>query len=248
MPGYFSTIALMPEIKTGTCSTCGDLSWSYATHFALFFSVSLTLWLASSFDPSKHRFSLVHCCAGGAFASHGTDPVGASATPRQPGQSHGLCWDLPSFSLWRVPTPLPPHLSRPHTCTLRSGNNRVMQGNVTVQADLDKNTLNMSFAITGTALPGPSVGVEFSWLSPLLVLAGLGSVQPMGHSTAVWERSNSFRILGPSSGGCLDVEAGRTNALVHFKVSAPSMWDGFSRVLSVAVPVDPFYGWDFVKQ
>ncbi len=163
MPGYFSTIALMPEIKTGTCST---LSWPYATHVALFFSVSLTLWLASSFDPSKHRFPLVHCCAGGAFASHGTDPVGASATPRQPGQSHGLCRDLPSFSLWRVTTPLPPHLSRPHTCTLRSGNNRVMQGNVTVQADLDTNTLNMSFAITGTALPGPSVGVEFSWLSP----------------------------------------------------------------------------------
>jgi hypothetical protein len=82
----------------------------------------------------------------------------------------------------------------------------------------------------------------------LLVLAGLGSVQPMGHSTAVWEESNSFRILGPSSGGCLDVEAGRTNALVHFKVSEPSTWNGFSRVLSVAVPVDPFYGWDFVKQ
>ncbi len=26
MPGYFSTIALMPEIKTGTCSTCFELA------------------------------------------------------------------------------------------------------------------------------------------------------------------------------------------------------------------------------
>src|SRR5688572_14497138 len=37
-------------------------------------------------------------------------------------------------------------------------NNRLMQGNVTVQADLDNNALNMHFAITGTSLPHAPIG------------------------------------------------------------------------------------------
>ena len=34
-PGYFSTIALMPEIKTGTSLACVDTSWPFATPFCV---------------------------------------------------------------------------------------------------------------------------------------------------------------------------------------------------------------------
>jgi hypothetical protein len=71
-----------------------------------------------------------------------------------------------------------------------------------------------------------------------------GNKVNFGRSSAVWAYGNSFRLLGPSSEECLGMESGRTNALAHFKTSQ----SGFSRVVSVELPIDPFYGWVFVKQ
>ena len=65
----------------------------------------------------------------------------------------------------------------------------------------------------------------------------------------MWEYGNSFRLLGPDPTiSCLSVESGFTNVLVHFKVGDPSWFGGPTKVVSLDVPTDPVYGWNFVKQ
>lgn len=102
-----------------------------------------------------------------------------------------------------------------------------MGGNVTVLVDQPNNQLVLYFSISGTGLGDSALGVK----------------------QAVWEYGNSFRLLASDpTASCLNVESGFTNVLVHFEVSKPSWLGGPTRVVSVEVPSDPFYGWNFAKQ
>jgi hypothetical protein len=81
--------------------------------------------------------------------------------------------------------------------------------------------------------------------------AGYGSAPAgAGTSLAVWEHGNTFRMLGPNpdTAGCLFVETGFTNVLIHFNVGDPTWFGGPLQVLSLETPTDPFYGWLFTKQ
>jgi hypothetical protein len=76
----------------------------------------------------------------------------------------------------------------------------------------------------------------------------MGTVMNFGRPQAVWQGANVFRIEPADSGGCLDLESGRTNALVHFAMSEPTYWNPSPHVASLQLSMDPFYGWVFVKQ
>lgn len=66
----------------------------------------------------------------------------------------------------------------------------------------------------------------------------------------MWQRDNLFRVLpktGPSA-NCMAVESGITDATLIFRVEPSGWWGGPLKVVSMELPVDPFYGWSFVKQ
>jgi hypothetical protein len=64
---------------------------------------------------------------------------------------------------------------------------------------------------------------------------------PMGVSPTVWSGGNEFLLLGTAGAQCLDLESGITNARMHFNTAQ-------GKVVSLAVAVEPLYGWTFYKQ
>ena len=131
-----------------------------------------------------------------------------------------------------------------------------MGGNVTVLVDQPNNQLVLYFSISGTLVQlGQGDVLNQGALDPLFGSGGcvwpgtgLGDAE-LGAKQAVWEYGNSFRLLASDpTASCLNVESGFTNVLVHFKLSEPSWLGGPTRVVSVEVPSDPFYGWNFAKQ
>ena len=124
-----------------------------------------------------------------------------------------------------------------------------MEGNVTVHPDLDNNMLQLYFGINGKLFPCNDLAPS-ALTTCFPPVCRTGHSRRSGNDTGGVGVRNTFRMLPPTYEGttCLNVEAGFTNVLVHFKLGDPSWFGGPQQVVSVEAPVDPFYGWVFVKQ